>query len=70
MARTAKKQTRLNKVRLERDISRRELAEKAGVSERSIQLWEIGARDFSSVKFKTVRAISDALECLCEDIVD
>lgn len=70
MARTARIQTKLNLMRLQRDMSREELAKKAGVSERSIQLWEIGARDFSSVKFKTVRAISDALECLCEDIVD
>lgn len=70
MARTARIQTKLNLMRLQRDMTRRELAEKAGVSERSIQLWEIGARDFSSVKYKTVQAIADVLKCFCEDIVD
>lgn len=70
MARTAKIQTKLNLMRLQRDISRAELAEKAGVSERSIQLWETGARNFAQCKYSTVYRISEVLNCLCEDIVD
>lgn len=69
MARKAKKITRLNLMRIQRNMSREELAQKSGVSLRMLQLYEIGARDISTAYFETVQRLAEVLDCLCEDIV-
>ena len=69
MARKAKKITKLVLMRQQRNMSRQELAHKTGISERMLQVWELGARDFSKTKYDTVAKIAKVLDCFCEDIV-
>lgn len=69
MARKAAKQTKLNLMRLQRGMSREELAEKSKCSMRMVQLYEIGASKLEGAHFETVQKLAKALDCLCEDIV-
>lgn len=50
-------------------ISRRELAEAAGISFRSIQDYEQGHKDLSSAKADTLQKLARTLDCTMEDLI-
>ena len=51
-------------------ISQENLAQKSGVSLRTIQQYETHARDISKASGQTLMMLARALECSVEDIVD
>lgn len=63
------KETKLAQMRLEVGLSQRELAKKAGVSLRSIQMYEQGHNDIYNAQYNRLCAIAKALHCNIEDIV-
>ena len=66
--------TNLQRIRKERGLSQRELAELSGVSLRMIQKYEIGEKDINHAQAITVLKLSTALiipmETIMEDITD
>lgn len=62
--------TRLQYVRRAIDISQSELAKRSGVSIRTIQALEIGARDIDKASVVTVLKLAQALGCKIEDIIE
>lgn len=52
-----------------RGMSRRELAERTGISFRSIQDYEQGHKDLASAKGETLQKISQVLGCSMEDLI-
>ena len=63
-------ETRLKKFRLLRNISQKELADKAGISVRQIQLFEQRQRDINKTQGTTLLQISRALGCRMEDLIE
>lgn len=59
----------LKKNRMLSGISQRELAEKTGISIRTIQEWERGSRDLNGAKFVCLLKICNALGCSLEAIL-
>lgn len=53
----------LKNIRLKKGLSRRELAEKSGVSEQTIVALELGKNDPSEAKLSTLVALARALHC-------
>lgn len=62
-------QTKLQEVRLEAGLSQSQLAEKSGISIRTLQSWESGARDIRKAAVETVIALAEALGCNINDII-
>lgn len=61
----------MNKIkekRLEKGLSRAELARVSGVSLRTIENWELGMR--KPTNFLRLSALAKALECTIEDLID
>lgn len=63
-------QTKIQKVRQAAGLSQSQLAEKAGISVRTLQSWERGARDIRKASVETVLALAYALDCRMEDLLD
>lgn len=61
--------TRLQKARLEAGLSQSQLAERAGISIRTLQHYEIGDRDIRKAAIETGLRIADALGCNINDIL-
>ena len=61
--------TRLQKARLEAGISQSQLAEKAGISLRTLQHYEIGDKNIRKAAVETVIALAEALGCSINDII-
>lgn len=61
--------TNLQKKRLEANLSQSQLAEKAGVSVRTLQHYEIGSHDIRKAAVETVLALSEALGCDIKEII-
>lgn len=62
-------QTKLKEVRQAAGLSQRQLAEKAGISVRTLQHWETGERDLKKAAVMTVLALAEALGCDINDIL-
>lgn len=56
----------LNCIRKSKGISRKELAERVGVTERRLEGWEYGERE---PDIKHLIALADALECTVDQLV-
>ena len=61
--------TRLHDVRVDRGITQAELAERAGVSLRTLQDYEQGSKDLNRAAAETVVRIARALCVRVEDLV-
>lgn len=58
---TTEKESRLAKLRVERELGQKELAEKSGVNIRQIQHFESGERDIANASLKNALRLADAL---------
>lgn len=58
----------LQNVRKARGLSQSQLAEKAGVSFRTIQHYEQGDKDINNAKLLTLCKLAEALDCKVSDI--
>ena len=68
--REKEEEKRLQKLRRLCGYSQRILAEKSGVNLRTLQQYEIGAKDINNASFKTVMALSRALGCDVEELYE
>lgn len=59
----------LKETRVSRGLSQSELADRSGVSLRTIQGYEIGQRDINKASGETLYKLSKALGCLMEDLL-
>lgn len=66
---SSKRKNKLSILRKINGLTQKELSEKAGVSLRSIQQYEIGAKDINKASSLTVRNLSRALHCQIEDLL-
>lgn len=62
--------TRLQSMRKKVGYSQRELAEKSGVNLRTLQQYELGAKDINKASIQNVTALANALGCEIEDIIE
>lgn len=62
--------SRLKFFREEKGLTQQELAEKSGVSLRSIQNYEQGFKDINGAKVVTVLALAEALDCDVYNIIN
>lgn len=62
-------QTKLQEARQAAGLSQRQLAEKAGISVRTLQHYENGDRDIRKAAVETVLALAEALGCDINKII-
>lgn len=62
--------TRLKSARTAAGLSRKELDEKSGVGHDIIKAYEIGRRNINLARVDIVKALSKALNCSIEDLLD
>lgn len=62
--------SRLKFMREDKNLSQSELAEKSGVSLRTIQAYEQGYKDINKAQVVTVLQLVEALECDVYDIIN
>ena len=62
--------TRLQRRRKDCGITQRELSEKSGVNLRTIQQYERRSKDINKAAGATLRALSIALSCRIEDLLE
>ena len=62
-------QTNLQKARQAAGLSQSQLAEKAGISLRTLQHYEIGDKNIRKAAVETVIALAEALGCSINDII-
>lgn len=60
----------LKELRIKAGLSQAELAEKVGVSLRTITSYEQGKRKLCNANFKTIRALSKVLNCDIEILLE
>ena len=60
----------LKKVRESAGLSQAQLAEKSGVSKRTLQGYEIGLRNIDGANLETIVTLAEALECSISDILE
>lgn len=63
-------ETKLYKMRVERGLSQNRLAEKSGVSARTIKAFEQGENSINGAKLKALVKLCLALDCRFEDILE
>lgn len=63
-------ETKMQKVRVEKGLSQRELAARVGVSVKTIQFYEQRRRSIDSARLHTICKITDALGCKVVDIIE
>lgn len=51
-------------------LSTQELADRVGISRRTLEDYEMGRKPISSAKYKTVYLLAKVLDCSTEDLVD
>ena len=62
--------SRLKFMREDKNLSQSELAEKSGVSLRTIQAYEQGYKDINKAQVVTVLQLAEALECDVYEIIN
>lgn len=62
--------SKLKLLRTEKKLSQRELAEKSGVSLRTLQHYEIGDRDINGASLEALLKLSDVLEIKFYELLD
>ena len=62
--------SKLKLLRTGKKLSQRELAEKSGVSLRTLQHYEIGDRDINGARLETLLKLSDVLEIRFYELLD
>lgn len=62
--------TKLQRLRVEKGLSQSELAEKSGVTLRSIQCYEQGYRPIENARIESLFDLCVVLNCKLEDIID
>ena len=60
----------LQEMRKAAGLSQRQLADRVGMSVRTLQYYEQGALDFNKAAVGTVYRLAVALDCLMEELVD
>lgn len=70
MANVNKNPTALAKARIEAGLTRKQLAEKANISDRTIERWEQRRSSILDASFTSVTAVAKALNCSIENILD
>ncbi len=65
-----KKETKLKTVRQSKGLTQRELAERTGISLRTLQHYEQGSKDLNQAAALTVYAIAKALEVEMVELLD
>ena len=60
----------LKKVRESAGLSQAQLAEKSGVSKRTLQGYEIGLRNIDGANLETIVTLAESLECSISDILE
>lgn len=66
---SSRRVNKLSKMRKLNKITQKELSERSGVSLRSIQQYEIGAKDINKASALSVRNLANALHCEVEDLL-
>lgn len=61
---------RLQEIRKECGYSQRELAEKSGVNLRTLQQYEVRAKDINKAAAGTLKALADVFGCTVEDLME
>ncbi len=61
---------KLQKMRLSAGLSQSQLAQKAGVSVRTLQDYEQGHTDFMGASIRRALKLAQALGCRIEDLID
>ena len=64
------KTTRLQQMRKNCGLTQKELATKAGVNLRTLQQYELGAKDINKASASAVYALAKALNCEVEDLLE
>ena len=62
--------TNLKRIREERGLTQKELAERSKVSLRMIQYYELGYKDINKAEALTVYTLSKALKCKVADLLE
>lgn len=63
-------QTNLKKARRKKGLSQKELAERSGISTRTIECYEQRARPIDGARLDTLCELSKALDCKIADILE
>ena len=61
---------KLKEIREKRGMTQAELADKSGVSVRTIQAYERGGRDINTAAASTVYKLATVLRCAVEDLLE
>ena len=61
--------TKLEQIRKNQKMTRKELAEKSGINIRTIESYEQKRRNLKNAKMKTLIKLSSALKCKIEDLI-
>ena len=61
---------KLKEIRQAKGLSQSKLAEKTGISIRTIQHYEQGAKDFNHARIDTILKVCVTLNCKLEEIID
>lgn len=69
-AASGKKETNLQRIRVQRGLSQQALAELSGVTKRAIEVYEQRHRDIDGAKIQTLCDLCLALDCGIEDILE
>lgn len=64
------KTTRLQEMRKSRNLSQSELSKRSGVNLRTLQQYEVGTKDINKASAMNIYALSKALYCNVEDILE
>ena len=66
----SQKETNLATMRKNKGLSQGELAEKSGISVRSIQLYEQRQSNINNAQYNNLQALSKVLGCETEDLLE
>lgn len=61
---------KLEKLRKQNGLSRKDLGDRVGVSARTIEAYEYGAKDINGAKLKTLLLLCSVLNCRLQDIIE
>lgn len=62
--------TNLQKIRLEKGLTQKQLAEQAGLQKRMVEHYEQGTRSINGAAAMTVYRISEVLNCNFKDLLE